>query len=138
VRRGTETILLVEDDVQVRALARTVLEAQGYVVLVANGPDAALQLAAERPGEIALLITDVVMPGMSGRELARRVAPGRPGLRVLYISGYTEDVVAHHGVLEPGLTLLQKPFTPQALSRMVREVLDRPPTAPADRRPLQG
>jgi CheY-like chemotaxis protein len=122
--RGSETILLVEDEAQVRALASLVLEGCGYTVLAASCGDEALRLAAEHSGPIHLLLTDVVMPGMSGRELARALAAaGRP-VPVLYTSGYTNDAIVHHGVLDDEFMLLQKPFTPDALARAVRRALD--------------
>ena len=123
---GDETILVVEDQEPVRRLTRRVLEAQGYAVLAAaDGPEA-LEVAERHTGTIHILVTDVVMPGMSGREVGRRLAAGRPGMRVLYVSGYADDLIVSHGVLEPGLSFLQKPFTPEALARRVREVLDAP------------
>ena len=121
--RGSETILLVEDDDDVRALIREALEAHGYTVLDARGPDEALVLAAAAPGLIHLLLTDVVMPRMSGRELAAALGRARPGLRVLYVSGYAPDAVARHGILDPGAAFLSKPFTPLGLAQKVREVL---------------
>ncbi|MBI5502764.1 MAG: PAS domain S-box protein [Deltaproteobacteria bacterium] len=121
---GSETVLVVEDNELVRGLAVRVLRTQGYVVLDAPHPDAALRLAAAHAGDIHLLLTDVVMPGHSGRELAAVLCAARPALRVLYMSGYTDNVIAHHGVLEPGTPFLEKPFTPQALARKVRAVLD--------------
>ncbi len=124
---GRETVLLVEDEESVRSLARRLLHALGYHVLEASsGPDA-LRLAAAHRGGIDLLLTDVVMPRMSGRELADRLAEARPGVKVLYMSGYTDDAVVRHGVLEEGVAFLQKPFPPAALATRVREVLDRPP-----------
>ncbi|HYL56325.1 MAG TPA: response regulator [Gemmatimonadales bacterium] len=121
---GTETIVLAEDDEVLRPLTKGLLVRLGYTVLEAENADRALALADAHPGPIHLLITDVVMPGVSGRELARRVVRTRPDTRVLYISGYTDDAIVHHGMLEPGLHFLQKPFTPAALARKVREVLD--------------
>ncbi|PYP73268.1 MAG: hybrid sensor histidine kinase/response regulator [Gemmatimonadetes bacterium] len=121
---GTETVLLVEDEHLVRSLARKVLEQAGYTVLVAAGGREALQMAALYDGPIHLLLTDVVMPEMNGRELMHRLTPVRPGLRVLYISGYSDEAVARQGVLDPGTAFMQKPFTPEALARKVREVLD--------------
>ncbi len=125
---GSDTVLVVEDDEDVRRLTHKVLQGRGYTVLVSeNGPEA-LRVAAQHAGPIQLLVTDVVMPGMSGREVGLLLAPGRPEMRVLYLSGYADESIVHHGVLEPGLAFLQKPFTPEALARKVREVLDAPRT----------
>jgi two-component system cell cycle sensor histidine kinase/response regulator CckA len=120
---GTETILVVEDEAPVRKLLTQVLKRQGYTVLDAASGLEALQAIAAHGGPIHLMVTDVVMPGMSGRDLARRVAPLRPEAKVLYISGYTEDAIVNHGELEPGTAFLSKPFTPAALATKVREVL---------------
>jgi CheY-like chemotaxis protein len=122
--RGSETVLLVEDEDGVRDLAREMLEMLGYTVLEARHPEDALQIADQRPGPIHLLLTDVIMPGMSGPGLAGRLLSGRPGLKLLYMSGYTESSIVQHGVLAAGTALLQKPFTPYALARKVREVLE--------------
>jgi len=124
--RGTETVLIVEDAAAVRAVMRHVLERQGYAVLEASNGAAALELVAGHPAPIHLLLTDVIMPGLSGRQLADRLAALRPDTRVLYASGYTDDAVVRHGVLESGIAYLQKPFTTDSLARKVREVLDRP------------
>ena len=121
---GTETILLAEDDEILRPLTKGLLAKLGYTVLDAESAEQALAVAGARQGPIHLLVADVVMPGASGRELARRLAQSRPETRVLYVSGYTDDAIVHHGMLEPGLKFLQKPFTPAALARKVREVLD--------------
>ncbi len=121
---GTETILLAEDDEILRPLTKGLLAKLGYTVLEAESAEQALAVAGARQGPIHLLVADVVMPGASGRELARRLAQSRPETRVLYVSGYTDDAIVHHGMLEPGLKFLQKPFTPAALARKVREVLD--------------
>jgi len=122
--RGSETVLLAEDEPAVRAIARQALERQGYTVLAAPSGADALALAAQHGATIHLLLTDVVMPGMSGRDLADRLTAKRHGIRVLYISGYTDNAIVRHGMLEPGLAYLQKPFRPDALVRKVREVLD--------------
>ena len=122
--RGTETVLLVEDAAAVRAVTKQVLERQGYVVLEAPDGEAALRLAQQHRGPIHLLLTDVVLPRVSGRELAERLTQVRPDMRVLYASGYTDDSVVRHGILELGTAYLQKPFSPESLARKVRNVLD--------------
>ena len=121
---GTETVLLAEDEPPVRAVARQVLERHGYTVLEAPSAESALDIATRYSGTIHLLLTDVIMPGMNGRELAARLAHLRPDARVIFMSGYTDDAVVRHGVLVPGATYVQKPFTPDAIARKVREVLD--------------
>ncbi len=120
-----ETILLVEDEDQLRRLTRIVLESRGYTVLEASGPEDALRLHDRHVGALDLLLTDVVMPGMSGRDLAQQISARRTDLSVLYISGYTDDALGRHGVLDDGVVLLHKPFTAQALTAKVREVLDQ-------------
>jgi PAS domain S-box-containing protein len=127
-KRGAETILLVEDEEAVRDLIQTVLVEHGYDVIPARDPLHAEQLASSYAREIHLLLTDVVMPGTSGRELAIRITPLRPGIRVLFMSGYTENVITTGGMLEKGLAFLQKPFSPAVLVEKVREVLSRAPT----------
>jgi PAS domain S-box-containing protein len=123
-RKGTETILLVEDEPAVRELTRIVLAAQGYSVVEAPSPEDAERLSENYATEIHLLLTDVVMPGVSGRELARRITARHPKMRVLYMSGYTHNVIASGGMLESGIAFLQKPFTPAVLVQKVRDVLD--------------
>ncbi|MFI5057274.1 MAG: PAS domain S-box protein [Candidatus Acidiferrales bacterium] len=123
-RTGTETILLVEDEPAVRELTRMVLAAQGYSVVEALNPEDAERLSETQGTEIHLLLTDVVMPGLSGRELARRITARHPKMRVLYMSGYTQNVIAGGGTLETGIAFLQKPFTPATLIEKVRDVLD--------------
>ena len=120
---GTETILLVEDEEAVRALATKILQDLGYKVLESTIPEDALQIGERYKEPIDLLLTDVVLPRMSGRKVAEHLAFLRPGMKVLYMSGYT-DTIVHHGVLEAGIAFLQKPFTPSSLARKVREVLD--------------
>jgi CheY-like chemotaxis protein len=120
---GSETVLLVEDEESVRQLVRETLESKGYKVLEADHGEAALQIASEYSDTIDILITDVVMPGMGGRELSARLSATCPETKVLYLSGYTEDAIAHDGGLESGTAFLQKPFTLQMLARKVREVL---------------
>jgi PAS domain S-box-containing protein len=122
--RGSETILLVEDEKAVRCLAREVLECRGYHVVETEGVTEALRVGEQNKEHIHLLLTDVVMPEMSGRELAGHLTPLHPETKVLYMSGYADTAVVHNGLLAPGTALLQKPFTAQALTRKVREVLD--------------
>jgi signal transduction histidine kinase/ActR/RegA family two-component response regulator len=122
--RGSETILLVEDQGDVRDYVRDVLEAQGYTVLLAKEGAEALEIARTHAGRIHLLLTDVVMPGVSGRELAERLVGARPDVAVLYMSGYPDRAVVDHGILGPGVTFLQKPVATDALARKVREVMD--------------
>jgi PAS domain S-box-containing protein len=123
---GTETLLLVEDEEGVRRLAREVLEKHGYTVLEASGRQSALDLAEHHSGPIHLVLTDVVMPEMDGPEVATRLSALRPGIKVLYMSGYTNDAVLHRGLLDAGVAFLQKPFSPKELARRVRELLDEP------------
>ena len=123
VNGGSETVLLVEDEESVRQLVRETLESKGYRVLEAENGQAGVAAAANHKGPIDLVITDVVMPGMSGRELAQRIEEARPDTKVLYLSGYTEDAIISEGTIESGTAFLQKPFTLQNLSRKVREVL---------------
>ncbi len=124
--RGAETILLVEDEEMIRELARSALAEMGYTVLQAGNGAEAIHVVESHKSPIHLLVTDVVMPAMGGQELAERVKSLDPKTRVIYMSGYTDSTIAHHGVLAEGIDFLQKPFTPGDLARKVREVLDRP------------
>jgi PAS domain S-box-containing protein len=123
---GTETVLVVEDEAQVRTVAREALRSHGYTVLEASDADVAIRVARGSKQAIDLLLTDVVMPGLSGGQLAEILTAERPGLRVLFMSGYTDDALGPHGVLRPGVNYLQKPFSPDLLAQKVREVLDLP------------
>ena len=125
IPRGHETILLVEDDLPVRATAARILTNQGYRIIEAGDGAGALEIIGSNGHAIQLMITDVVLPGMGGRELAEQVARLRPDIRILYVSGYTDDVILQHRLVERDVTLLQKPFTASSLSAKVREVLDR-------------
>jgi len=127
-QRATETILLVEDEEAVRQLIQTVLSEKGYTVIAPRDAQHAEEIAARSNTDIHLLLTDVVMPDISGRELASRISARRPDIRVLYMSGYTDNVITSGGMLERGLAFLQKPFSPAALVRKVREVLSHTPT----------
>jgi CheY-like chemotaxis protein len=143
VPQHAETILLVEDALRVRAVVREILEMNGYNVLEARHGAEALEISERHQGPIHLMVTDVVMPQMSGRELAQRLQPIRQDMRVLYMSGYTDDAIVRHGVLGAGMAFLSKPFTPDALALKVREVLDTPPrsvdpTAPRATPPANG
>ena len=126
--KGTETILLVEDEASVRKLAAMVLREIGYTVLEASGGEEALSLVSQYTGKIHLLLSDVVMPGMSGKELSERLKEQIPGMKVIFASGYTEDTILHHSVLDSEIEFIQKPFTPSSLSKKLRKVLGR--TAP--------
>ncbi|MBI5575117.1 MAG: PAS domain S-box protein [Deltaproteobacteria bacterium] len=125
-RRGSETVLVVEDEEIVRQLVQEILGKNGYKVLTAGNGEEALRVCERHHGIIHLILTDVVMLGMSGMEVSRRVAHRRPGVKALYMSGYTDDAIVQYGVLEPGIDFVQKPFTADALALKVREVLDRP------------
>ena len=125
IPRGTETILLVEDEQGVRDLAREYLEISGYKVLVAENGAAAVKVVSEHKGAIDLVMTDVVMPGLSGSELTKRIEAIRPGTRIMYMSGYTDQAIIHHGILGPDIVLLQKPFTLSALAHKLRDALTK-------------
>jgi two-component system cell cycle sensor histidine kinase/response regulator CckA len=122
---GFETVLIVEDNDSLRKLARTVLKQNGYKVLAAENGEDALRISMGNKGPIDLIVTDVVMPKMSGRETVERLQPLYPKMKVIYMSGYTDNSIVHHGVLTPGLNFLEKPFSPEGLARKVREVLDK-------------
>ncbi len=124
LRTGTETVLLVEDEETVRDMTREILQESGYQVLEAKHGQEALLIAGQYPGAIHLMLSDVVMPLMSGRELAEQLAPLRKEMKVLYMSGYTDDAIVHHGVLDAGMAFIEKPFTPNGLARKVRETLN--------------
>jgi two-component system, cell cycle sensor histidine kinase and response regulator CckA len=121
---GAQTVLVVEDEDGLRELAKRLLERQGYAVLLAAKADEALRLF-DQNASIGVLLTDVVMPGCSGPELARQLVERQPGLKVIYMSGYTDEAIVQHGVLKPGIAFLHKPFTSESLGRKIREVLDR-------------
>jgi two-component system cell cycle sensor histidine kinase/response regulator CckA len=123
VERGSQTILIVEDDTALLQVTQRSLEAVGYAILAAHNPAEAIQISKQHPGPIHLMVTDVIMPGMSGAQLATYLSASRPEMKVLYVSGYTDDTIVRRGVLEPGLAFLQKPFSPKTLAWKVEEVL---------------
>ena len=123
---GTETILIVEDERSVLTLSQAMLEKLGYKVLAANGKDEALRLVGEHREHIDLLLTDVVMPDMDGKELSERILAIKPGLKRLFMSGYTEDVICREGILEEGVNFVCKPFSLKVLAAKVREALGGP------------
>jgi CheY-like chemotaxis protein len=123
---GDETILLAEDEPSVRELATRILSDKGYQVYPAPDGNEALKIVQDDPRrKVHLLLTDVVMPGMSGKDVADHLRLSTPDIKILFISGYTDDAIVHHGVLDEGVNFIQKPFTPEGLARKVREVLDR-------------
>jgi CheY-like chemotaxis protein len=123
VSGGTETVLLVEDEETVRHMAQEILKSNGYHVIDASDGKDAINVANNYDGTIDLMVTDVVMPQLGGRELAEKLSPVRPNMKVLYMSGYTDDAIVHHGVLDGRAAFLEKPFTPDALALKVRDVL---------------
>ena len=129
VPNGAETILVVEDDPGIRSLARVALQSYGYTVLEAANGHEGVEVGRDHPGPIDLLATDVVLPCASGREVAEQLRAARPAMKVLYVSGYTDDAIVRHGVLTADSAFLQKPYTPTTLARKVREVLDHVPAS---------
>jgi CheY-like chemotaxis protein len=123
VASGSQTILIVEDDAALLQVIHQSLEAVGYMILAAHSPAEAIRISESYPGPIHLMVADVIMPGMNGTQLATHLSAPRPEMKVLYVSGYTDDTIVRHGVLEPGLAFLQKPFSPKTLARKVGEVL---------------
>ena len=123
---GTETILVAEDSAEVLDYSCKILTSLGYRILTASSGEEALQVAEAHTGEIQLLMTDVILPGMNGRQIADRLTELYPGLKVLYCSGYTENSIVHHGVLNPELHFIKKPFNKLTLSQKIRSVLDSP------------
>ena len=127
--KGSETVLVVEDEKGVLSLVSETLKSEGYKLLEAEGAAQALEIAEQYTKPIHLLLTDVVMPQSGGKELAKRLSARHPETKVLYMSGYTDDAIVRHGILEDGTSFLQKPFTPSVLARKVREVLKKKPGA---------
>jgi DNA-binding NtrC family response regulator len=123
--RGNETILIVEDEDQVRELGAEALEMLGYLVLTASSAEDAIAVSSGHPGPIHLLLSDVVLPQMDGWSLFEVIGSKRHGMKSLFVSGYTENFIVHHGVLDPGVNFLSKPFSVDSLARKVREILDR-------------
>ena len=125
LRTGTETILIVDDEPSVLSLCKSILEMLGYSILKANGQDEAIRLANEYKDRIDLLLTDIVMPGMNGRELSLRILALKPSIKCLYMSGYAEDFIARQGVLEDGVEYVSKPFSIKELADKVRDAIDQ-------------
>jgi DNA-binding NtrC family response regulator len=123
-RAGEAAVLLVEDEPIVLNLCRAMLERLGHQVLTARAPEEAIGIAEKYPGDVDLLITDVIMPGMNGRQLAQKLQAFYPGIRCLFMSGYTADVIAHRGVLDEDVTFIQKPFKVNTLAEKIREALE--------------
>ena len=126
IPRGTETVLLVEDNEELRKMLRGILTRQGYSLLMAANGAEALNILADYGRPLHLLLTDVVMPGMNGKELYKKCAATHPRLKVLFMSGYTNNIIGSHGVLDRGVDFIQKPFSNLAMAQKVREVLDKP------------
>jgi two-component system, cell cycle sensor histidine kinase and response regulator CckA len=126
---GSETILVVEDDPRLRALDERILKRYGYTVLIAASASDAIRILTEHRAPIHVVVTDVIMPGESGRTVGDWVARNKPKTKVIYMSGYTDDAISRHGVLEPGAQFLQKPFSPEALARKIRQSLSLPTEA---------
>jgi CheY-like chemotaxis protein len=124
IKRGSETVLLVEDEDMVRKLASELLEESGYIVLEANGGEEAINLGKAHTKPIDLLITDVVMPKLSGKEVADQLRAVHPETKVLFMSGYTDEAIVHHGIVDSGIDFIQKPFSERALAQKIRDVLD--------------
>ena len=120
---GKETVLLAEDDATIRRMIKSTMEAEGYKLLEAEDGQEAIEISKSYDGDIHLLLTDVIMPKMNGRELANELQKDRPEMEVIFMSGYTDDAISHHGVLEPGVQFIQKPITPSVLAKKLREVL---------------
>jgi CheY-like chemotaxis protein len=126
IDNASETILIVEDDAGLLEVTHRSLEAVGYAILSARNPEEAIRIAESHPGPIHLMVTDVILPGINGAQLASQLSRLRPEMKVLFVSGYTDEYIVRHGVLEPGLAFLQKPFSPKALNRKVGEMLAAP------------
>jgi len=122
---GKETVLLAEDDATIRRMIQLTMESEGYTILAATNGQEAIEISSSYEGDIHLLLTDVIMPKLNGQELANTVQQSRPEMEVIFMSGYTDDAISHHGVLEPGVHFIQKPITPSILAKKLREVLKK-------------
>ena len=122
---GKETVLLAEDDATIRRMIQLTMESEGYTILAATDGQEAIEISSSYEGDIHLLLTDVIMPKMNGQELANTMLQSRPEMEVIFMSGYTDDAISHHGVLEPGVHFIQKPITPSILAKKLREVLKK-------------
>jgi CheY-like chemotaxis protein len=125
IPRGKDTFLIAEDDPIIQRMIRSYLEPLGYNLLIASDGNEAINLSKTYDGDIHLLLTDVIMPNMNGQELADAIQETRPDMQIIFMSGYTDDVITHHGVLEPGVNFIQKPITPSRLAKVLREVLKK-------------